>query len=177
MGVQAREVAGATERVPHVPGVPLARHILDAAAQEGVLEVRLVAGRVRAADHAVVAAHAQRGALQQRAHPLHEVRGFLAPRQHPEAARVHRVGVDHGGNARVPQPHGNLVGLVVRPVVYLVDEELHEHAAVHRLPLAATLAAVLGYVDGREAGLALGLFAHAGNRRPCAQFPHVGGSD
>ena len=88
--LEPRELAGAAERVPDVPGVRLVHHVLDGAAQEGVLEVGLVAGAVGAADHRVGRDRRtrERGLGEERADGPDEVRGVLAPGEQAEAARL-----------------------------------------------------------------------------------------
>lgn len=121
-----------------------------------MLEVRLVTGRVGAANHRVVAARAQRRHLQVRPHGAHEVRWVLAPGEHAEARGIHRVGVDDRRHLGLAQAPGELLGLDVGLARGLVHEKLHEHAPVHRLAHPVALAAVLLHVDGGKAGLALG---------------------
>ena len=67
--------------------------------------------------------------------------------------RVHGVGVDDPGDLALPQEARGMRRQRVARVPHgrIEDEELHEEAAIARLPLAVLLPAVLVDVDGRQA--------------------------
>ncbi len=154
---EAREGSRSPERIPDVPGVGLARDVLDRSPEEGPFEIRLVPRRVGAADHPELRPQRrmrERVLGEQRPNLANEVRRVIAPCEEPEPPGRHRVGVDDGGHsisrAQFRQAPSGLMGAAARGRVE--DHELHEEAPVDRLPHALALASILDHVDGRQAG-------------------------
>ena len=93
-----RETSAPPQRIPHGPPPGRIEHRSARTLEERVEQIRLVAERVRAADHRVLGLlheRRKRRSIQQRPDAIEEESGILAEREQGDAARVVHVFVQH----------------------------------------------------------------------------------